>query len=462
MSDYSRRSERGRLAAALVLVVLLVLVASPALAMTQARMTIDQKTGGLETRFTYQATVDDDADLKQIQVQFPEGFDTDAVTVELTLLEGLKRVKSEYTVALLKDGVVSIEFNEPVPAGSNLFIEVYDVVTPIAGGTYEIPMEYTAVDADGYMETRTQAGLTVKYDTPPREEVMSRWLANQDWVKSWNSVKFLNIFLKPQQLVVAFPLLFKGWLVSMSLVALAFPLAIIAGLAVAFMKMSKLPPIRWIASAFINVIRGTPLFLQIFIVFIGLRTSGIRFPDFASAVAVLTINSSAYLAEIFRAGIQSISKGQFEAASSLGMTYWQAMRYVIIPQTVRRVLPTMTSEFILLFKDTALFAAVGIFEVMMYSQNHAARSGNLTAFVVAAVYYLIITIPLINLVGRLEARLAQSEHGAAPPTKKRRRGVLLGAGNGGPAEAPAPGMGPAVGDGPQVDFQHSAARHESR
>lgn len=460
MTDRSVRSPGIRLAAASVLLVLLVLVASPALAMTQARMTVDQQTGGLETRFTYQGTVDDDADLTQIQVLFPEGFDTEAVTVELTLLEGLKRVQADYSVALLQDNVVSISFAEPVTASSNLFIEIYDVVTPISGGTYEIPMEYTVETAGGDTETREQTGLTVKYDTPPREEVISRWLANQGWVEGWNSVKFLNIFLKPQQLVIAFPLLFKGWLMSMSLVALAFPLAIIAGLAVAFMKMSKIPPIRWIASAFINVIRGTPLFLQIFIVFIGLRTSGIRFPDFASAVTVLTINSSAYLAEIFRAGIQSISKGQFEAASSLGMTYWQAMRYVIIPQTVRRVLPTMTSEFILLFKDTALFAAVGIFEVMMRAQNHAARSGNLTAFVVAAIYYLIITIPLINLVGRLEERLAQSEHGAsAPPKGRRKRGELLG--KTAALEAP-PGLGAAVGDGPQVPFEHSSARHESR
>jgi polar amino acid transport system substrate-binding protein len=232
---------------------------------------------------------------------------------------------------------------------------------------------------------------------------------------------------------------------SLSLVLIAFPISIIGGLGTAFMKMSKVPPIRWFAAAYINIIRGTPLFLQIFVVFIGLRTSGLRLPDFVSAVAVLAFNSSAYLAEIFRAGIQSISKGQFEAASSLGMTYWQAMRFVIIPQTVRRVLPTMTSEFILLFKDTALFAAMGIFELMLRSQNFVARSGNLSAYVVAAGYYLIITIPLINLVGKLEVKLAQSEHGvaAASATKRgkhTRRGELL--------------------SGP--DFDTTAAKHESR
>jgi polar amino acid transport system substrate-binding protein len=126
------------------------------------------------------------------------------------------------------------------------------------------------------------------------------------------------------------------------------------------------------------------------------------------------------------------------------MTYWQAMQYVIIPQTVRRVLPTMTSEFILLFKDTALFAAMGIFELMLRSQNFVARSGNLTAYVVAATYYLVITIPLINLVGRLETKLAQSEYGvqAAEPKRRARQkpGALLSG----------------------AQFESTAAKHESR
>lgn len=464
MGDRVLRSMRLRRAAVgALLLVLLLSVAAPALAMTTSRITIDQKTGGLQTRFTYQATADEDAGIDRIDFLFPEGFDTEGVYVELTLLEGMKRIKADYEVEILESGAVSITFDPEVPAASNLFIEIYDVVTPIAGGTYEIPVEYEAVEAGGTTEIREDTGLTVKYDTPPRQEALSRWLENQSLVRSWNSVKFLNIFFKPQHIVVAFPLLFKGWLKSLSLVLLAFPISIIGGLLIAFMKMAKIAPVRWIASVYINVIRGTPLFLQIFVVFIGFRTIGIRLPDFLSAVAVLSFNSSAYLAEIFRAGIQSISRGQFEAASSLGMTYWQAMQHVIIPQTVRRVLPTMTSEFILLFKDTALLAAVGIFELMMYSQNYVARNANLTAFTVAAIYYLIITIPLINLVGRLETRLAQSEGGSsAPPKGRHKRGVLLGAGAPAPAGASAPGLGPAVGGGPQVDFDHSAAKHESR
>jgi len=442
MSDLYRRRRCSVVAAALFL---LLVLPSLALGMTDAKVTIDQKTGGQPTRFTFAATTDADAAVSEIDFLFPEGFGTTDAAVDVTLLEGLTRVPTDYTFSVdAETGAVNVAFDPAVAPKSNIFMQIRNVETPIAGGTYELPVEYDASVGGGPVETRKLSSLTFKYTTPPREEVISRWLDKQPWVEGWNSVKFLNLFLKPQQIVRAYPLLFAGWLMSLSLVLVAFPVSIIGGLGTAFMKMSKVAPVRWFASAYINVIRGTPLFLQIFVVFIGLRTSGLRLPDFISAVAVLALNSSAYLAEIFRAGIQSISKGQFEAASSLGMTYWQAMQYVIIPQTVRRVLPTMTSEFILLFKDTALFAAMGIFELMLRSQNFVARSGNLTAYVVAATYYLVITIPLINLVGRLETKLAQSEYGvqAAEPKRRGRQkpGALLSG----------------------AQFESTAAKHESR
>ena len=134
---------------------------------------------------------------------------------------------------------------------------------------------------------------------------------------------------------------------------------------------------------------------------------------------MLALNSSAYQCEIFRAGIQSISKGQFEAARSLGMNAAQTMMFVIIPQTIRRVLPTMTSEFILLYKDTSLLAAVGVMEIVMYAKTIVASTGSITPYIVAAIFYLVLTIPLANLVGRLEARLAGNDTGAVKKQKKR-------------------------------------------
>jgi len=129
------------------------------------------------------------------------------------------------------------------------------------------------------------------------------------------------------------------------------------------------------------------------------------------AFLVLAMNSAAYMAEIFRGGIQSINKGQMEAARSLGMSAPKAMGYVIIPQTVRRILPTMMSEFILLFKDTSLFAAVGLGEMVLRAREVAATTLNVSPYLLAAAFYLVITIPLGRLVQQLENRLAVAEGG---------------------------------------------------
>jgi len=419
------QSHRGsRAAARLVVLAVLVMLAFPvtAYAIENVKVVTDQETGGIATRFELTGVTDSDAPITMMRFTFPEGFDVSEATHRTTALQGLTRIPVS-AKQTLGDNTVELVFEPAVEASSAIIFQIYHVVTPIAGGTYELEVEY---EAGG--EVRSTPPLEFSYVTPSRAEAFSRYLDQQPWVADYNEVKFLNLFLKPQLIAIAIPLLFVGWLTSIGLVLLAFPLAISGGLMLAFMKMAKFRLVRWISGAFVNVIRGTPLFLQIFIAFIGLRIAGLRASDFITAVIVLALNSSAYLAEIFRAGIQSINRGQFEAASSLGMTYPQSMIYVIIPQTVKRVLPTMTSEFILLFKDTALLMAVGVFELMMYSNTIVARTGNLTPFVVAGAYYLIVTIPLINIVGRLEHRLAISEgaQGAVADKPKKDVGVMEG------------------------------------
>ncbi|MDR1413148.1 MAG: amino acid ABC transporter permease [Actinomycetes bacterium] len=212
--------------------------------------------------------------------------------------------------------------------------------------------------------------------------------------------------------VAAIPTLFIGWLRSCGLVLVGFPLAIPIGLGVSFLRMAKARWIRFVSGIFVNVIRGTPLFLQIYVVFFGLPALGIRVPEYLLGILVLAVNSSAYLAEIFRAGIQSIPRGQMEAARSLGMTTPTAMFFVIIPQTVRRVIPTATSEFILLYKDTALLAAVGVMEMMMFGKSLVANTGNMTPYIIAACYYLVVTMPLARVISSFERKLAVSEGGA--------------------------------------------------
>ena len=202
-------------------------------------------------------------------------------------------------------------------------------------------------------------------------------LKEQPWVEAWNSNMFLRLFLNPVILVQSLPIVFKGFLMSLSIVLVAFPLAIPFGFALSLMRISKSRILRCLAGIYVNIIRGTPAFLQIYIAFFGLPLAGVKVDDYVLGVIVMAMNSSAYLCEIFRAGIQSIPKGQNEAARSLGMNAFQTLLYVMIPQTFRNVLPTLTSEFILLYKDTSLLAAVGVVEIVMNARTIVATTAPL-------------------------------------------------------------------------------------
>ena len=251
-----------------------------------------------------------------------------------------------------------------------------------AAGSFGLAGSYTTADGQRHDMPATDQVINVSSTSPA--EQLSSWLGQQDWVKAWNSNKFLHLFFDPAIIVTSVPALFAGWLVSIGVVVVSFPLAIPLGLLLSFLRMAKHRLPRAIGATYINIVRGTPLFLQLYIAFFGLPLMGVQMDNFTMGAIVLVMNSSAYLAEIFRAGIQSISQGQFEAARSLGMNGAQTMFFVIIPQTVRRVIPTMTSEFILMYKDTSLLAAVGVTELMMYAKTITAATGNVTPYIVAA------------------------------------------------------------------------------
>lgn len=223
-------------------------------------------------------------------------------------------------------------------------------------------------------------------------------------MQAWNSNRFLHLFFDPTLLVTSFPVVLNGFFTSIAVVALSFPLAIPLALLLAFMRLSKFVLWRGIATTYVNFMRGTPLFLQIYVAFFGLPLAGISLPNFPLGVIVLMLNSGAYMCEIFRAGILSINKGQNEAARSLGMTRMQTMLYVILPQMFRIVIPNLTNEFITLYKDSSLLAAVGIMELVMYARTIVASTGSITPYIVAAAFYLVITLPLSKITRHLEER----------------------------------------------------------
>jgi len=250
----------------------------------------------------------------------------------------------------------------------------------------------------------------------------------------WESNTITHLFLSPVVWIDAFDVVLYAFPVSVTFAVVSFMLGIPFGLGLSLMKMSGTRWLRWPATFYVDVVRGTPLFLQILLVFFGLPLTpmwgwfvdvfpwvnqagpfGVSWSMWFRGITVLSFNSAAYLCEIFRAGIQSIPRGQTEAARSLGMSAIKAMFYVIIPQTFRRILPTLMSEFILLFKDTALLTAVGIGEMVLRAREVAATTFNPSPYVLAAGFYLLLTVPLGRIVARLEERLAASEgRGPAP------------------------------------------------
>ena len=405
-------------------VVAAVLAAMLALPATAFGLTTDKATakpnedggsgviGGMDTRLTWEGTVEDGENVTSVTLSLPEDASFDGSSTRITVLEGLNRVNVDGQ-AKADGGSVTVDFAEPVPAGSLLRLEVTGMKFPAAGGDYSVEGSYTTDRAK--KDLAPSSAISIIANTPLQSIV--NWLDEQPWVEAWNSNQFLGMFFKPQLLVTSFSSLFPGWLLCLGIVVACYPFAIVLGLLFSLLKISKHRLCRAIAVVYINILRGTPLFLQIYIMFFGLPMVGINIDNNLLGIIVMAVNSSAYLAEIFRAGIQSIPRGQYEAASSLGMSYVQTMFSVILPQTVRRVIPTVTSDFITAFKDTSLRASVGVMELMMVSKNLTTVSGNITPYVAAGIFYLIVTLPLIKVVGIVEERIARSERGAGPRPK---------------------------------------------
>jgi polar amino acid transport system permease protein len=196
-------------------------------------------------------------------------------------------------------------------------------------------------------------------------------------------------------------------------------LGIVIGLVLSVLVLSDHSVVRAPARVYINFFRGTPLLWQLSFFFFGIAL-GLRlnFGPYEVAILVLGLNAGAYCAEVFRAGIQSIERGQFEAARSLGMSYFKTLRLVVLPQAVRRVIPPLTNEFVILIKDTSLVAVLGLSlsqqELLATGRDLFSESFNATPFVVAAAGYLVVTLPMIRFVTWLERRLRSGLTGIGP------------------------------------------------
>ncbi|MCS1352466.1 amino acid ABC transporter permease [Mechercharimyces sp. CAU 1602] len=195
-------------------------------------------------------------------------------------------------------------------------------------------------------------------------------------------------------------------LITVEITFFSLLFATILGLGAAFLKLSTFKPLNWIANVYITIVRGTPLIVQVFIFYFGLVSFGITLEPFWAGVFALALHNGAYIAEIFRGSIQSIDRGQMEAARSLGMSYPKAMQRIVLPQAFKRSIPPIANQFIIGLKDSSLVAYIGVQE--LWGQGLSEAASNFMQFQTYAVnglYYLALVLIFTLLVNRLEKRL---------------------------------------------------------
>lgn len=215
-------------------------------------------------------------------------------------------------------------------------------------------------------------------------------------------------------LITKFPAFMEGVEITLQLAFFTVLFGSLLGLVVAVCRRTRLLSLRWLMNAYVAFIRGTPLLVQVLLVVYGLPQLGIRFPRMTLCIIALVINSGAYMAELIRAGLQSVEKGQVEAAESLGMSSGQTMLYIILPQAVKVTLPAMGNEFVAIIKESSILYAVGVYELTYQAYKLASVNYYyIETMIVAALIYFVLTYVATKLLGLLERRMRRADTSAA-------------------------------------------------
>ncbi|MBU3185342.1 amino acid ABC transporter permease [Clostridium estertheticum] len=201
----------------------------------------------------------------------------------------------------------------------------------------------------------------------------------------------------------------KGGLLTIEVYVATIIFSIPLGILGALIKVSSLKVLNKAVDIYTWLFRGTPLLLQLFFTYFGLPIIGIKLSPFVAAALTFSLNYGAYFTEIFRSGIQSIDKGQYEAAKVLGMSYKQTMTKIILPQAFKRIIPPMCNEGITLIKDTALLAAIGLQDILRAAREIVTRDFTITPFIIAAIIYLIFTSVVVMAFKKLEKKYSVYE-----------------------------------------------------
>lgn len=207
-----------------------------------------------------------------------------------------------------------------------------------------------------------------------------------------------------------FPAFMEGVGITLELAAYTVLFGSLLGLIVAIFRRTRIWPLRWLMNAYVAFIRGTPLLVQVLIIVYGLPQLGVKLPRLTMCVVALVINSGAYMAELIRAGLQSVERGQVEAAESLGMTGSQTMLYIILPQAVKVTLPAMGNEFVAIIKESSILYAVGVYELTYQAYKLASVNYYyIETLIVAALIYFVLTYAATKLLGLLERRMRRGD-----------------------------------------------------
>lgn len=222
-------------------------------------------------------------------------------------------------------------------------------------------------------------------------------------------MSIIDTFFNLDVLIRTYPILLKGLWITVQLGAISIIAGLFFGMAMALMRMFGAPPLRWFARLYIDIFRSLPLLVILVIIYYALPFVGIRMTSFWSAMVAISMVSAAYNAEVYRAGIEAIPKGQFEASAALGLGYWRMMFDVIFPQAIRIVIPPLTNNSINVIKDTALASVVALPDLLKQATQAQALAANPSPLIGAALIYLLFLWPLVVLVSRLETHFSKGQ-----------------------------------------------------
>lgn len=219
----------------------------------------------------------------------------------------------------------------------------------------------------------------------------------------------IDTFFNTEVLLRTWPMLMKGLWITLQLGVVSIIAGLALGLFLALLRLYAATPVQWLVRVYIDIFRSIPLLVLLIVVYYALPFVGLRLSPFASAMTALTMVSGAYASEIFRAGIQAVPRGQFEASAALGMNYRRTMADVILPQAVKIVIPPLTNNSINVIKDTALASVVAMPDLLKQATQAQALAANPSPLIGAAIIYIAILWPLVACVSRLERRFGAGE-----------------------------------------------------